>query len=45
MHIKAVSNYTEQLEILYGILEYTRKRVVFTRNLPKYCISLITGFL
>jgi len=43
MHIKAVSNYTEQMEILYGILEYKTK--VFTRNLPKLCTSLITCFL
>ena len=43
MHIKAVSNYKEQMEILYGILEYKTK--VFTRNLPKLCDSLITGFL
>ena len=45
MHIKAVSNYAQQLKILYGILEYTRKTVVLTRNLPKLCTSLITGFL
>jgi hypothetical protein len=34
MHIKAVSNYTEQLEILYGILEYKK----FLQEICQNCV-------